>query len=105
MIQYTRMRIESLVIVLDCLVVVIVLVGTFIADKLFDAGVSELIYGIPCKYLAIFTAREYHYFMLISGIVVASMGCHEVGIIFADDYLFWREGVSECVLHGFPFSL
>ena len=43
--------------------------------------------------------------MLISGIVVAGMGCHEVGIIFADDYLFWREGVGEGVLHGFPFSL
>jgi hypothetical protein len=50
--------VESLAIVLYCLVVVNVLVGTFIADKFFDAGIVEFIYGIPCKYLAIFAARE-----------------------------------------------
>jgi hypothetical protein len=58
MIQYTRLMVESLVIVLECLLVEIVLVGTFIADKLFDAGVVELIYGIPCNYLAVLVTGE-----------------------------------------------
>ncbi len=81
------------------------MVGTLFADKFFDAGVSELIYGIPCNYLAIFGTREYHYFMQISGMVIAGMGCHEVGIQLAYDHLTLGEGVDEIILHGLPFSL
>ena len=43
--------------------------------------------------------------MPITGIVIAGMGCHEVGMLFADDDLVIGESVDEVVLHGFSFSL